>query len=293
MDDFIRLKFDAVFNIERIVTILYMEFSKDFYYEGEKHDFWELVYIDKGEMVCRADEKQFVLKGGEIAFHQPNEFHNLAGSKATAANVSILCFECKSKYMKSFANKIIRLSPEEKNLLSMIVHEGLSSFERLNDRPPIMGMKKLPDAPFGSQQMTKNLIEMFLISLYRSENAVTKKSRYGFTMDGVYITAGMQEILNVLEANIYGKLTVSSVAKALNVSVSAVKNTFAAFGRGGIIAYFNELKIKEAKKLIRERDLNLTQIAEKLSYDNIHYFSKSFKKHTNMTPTEYKNSLLV
>ena len=51
MSDFTRISFDKIFNIETIITIFYMELSKNFYYEGEKHDFWEMVYIDKGEMI--------------------------------------------------------------------------------------------------------------------------------------------------------------------------------------------------------------------------------------------------
>ena len=75
MDNFTRLGFEKNFNIEKIITIFYMEFPKNFYYEGERHDFWEMVYIDKGKMVCTADQNRFILKSGEMTFHKPNEFH--------------------------------------------------------------------------------------------------------------------------------------------------------------------------------------------------------------------------
>ena len=63
-DKYIRFGFDKVLNVEKLITVFYMEFSKDFKFEGESHDFWEMVYIDRGEMLCRADERSFVLKGG-------------------------------------------------------------------------------------------------------------------------------------------------------------------------------------------------------------------------------------
>jgi hypothetical protein len=31
-----------------------------------------MVYIDKGEMICQADKKRFVIKSGEMTFHKPN-----------------------------------------------------------------------------------------------------------------------------------------------------------------------------------------------------------------------------
>ena len=67
--NFIRHGFPSVFRIEKLITIFYMELSKDFLYNGESHDFWEMVYIDKGEMICTADKSKFTLKSGELTFH--------------------------------------------------------------------------------------------------------------------------------------------------------------------------------------------------------------------------------
>ena len=49
--------------------------------------------------------------------------------------------------------------------------------------------------------------------------------------------------------------------------------------------------ITEAQKLslIENTDYNITQVAEAVGYDNSMYFSRLFKKHTGMSPTEYKN----
>lgn len=52
--------------------------------------------------------------------------------------------------------------------------------------------------------------------------------------------------------------------------------------------YILSLRITNAKNLIDSTDHNMTQIAEAVGYDNSMYFSRVFKKHTGMTPTEYK-----
>ena len=138
MSDFIHISFDEIFNVEKIITIFYMELSKNFYYEGEKHDFWEMVYIDKGEMICTADNKRFVLKSGEMTFHKPNEFHNLSGDCNIAPNVSILTFECNSPAMKHFEGKIFKLCSEEKSFLSMLFSEGLSCYQLEDEKNPLL-----------------------------------------------------------------------------------------------------------------------------------------------------------
>lgn len=270
-----------------------MELSKDFHYDGEQHNFWEMVYIDKGEMLCTADKHQFTLKSGEVTFHKPNEYHNLSGDGKNAPNVSILTFECDSVAMKHFEGKIWRLSAEEKRLLSMLMSEGLSCF-CLEDpsNPLLQKLCILPDAPFGSFQMIRNLLEIFLISLYRHRESVTKKSRQSVHIDGVDVNFEIRELLDVLNANIYGKLTIEEIARKVGKSESTVKTLFSRFQPGGIMRYYNNLKIREAKRLIRENRHTFAQIAELLCFDSPQYFSKYFKKLTHMTPKEYKHSIL-
>lgn len=291
MDNFTRVGFDKIFNVEKLITIFYMELSKNFSYEGERHDFWEMVYIDKGEMICTADKNRFVLKSGEMTFHKPNEFHNLSGDNKTAPNVSIITFECRSRAMKYFEGKIFRLNAEEKSMLSTLFQEGLSCYRLKDEHNPLLQkMNIIEDAPFGSSQMTKNLLEMFLIKLCRNTDVLTKKMRRNYVIDGVEVPYNVKEILDILHQNVYNKISIKEISAILGKSESSVKKLFAEYH--GIMKYYNSLKIKEAKKLIREERYNLSQIADMLCFDNQQYFSKCFKKYTKMTPSEYKKSIL-
>lgn len=292
-DNFIRYDFPSVFRIEKLITIFYMELSKDFYYDGERHDFWEMVYIDKGEMLCTADKSTFTLKSGELTFHSPNEFHNLSGNKNTAPDVSIITFECHSREMHHFEGKIFRLDAEEKALLSMLFEEGLSCFQLEDPRNPLLQrLERLPDAPFGSAQMVKNLLEIFLIKLWRHKDTLTKKSRQNYRVNGIDIPADVKELLDYVEQHLYDKLNVSIIARDMGKSESTVKNLFALYQSGGIMNYCNSRKIKDARRLIREGNHNFVQIANMLQFDTPQYFSKCFKKFTNMTPSEYKRSII-
>ena len=285
--------FERIFNIEKIITLFYMELSKNFYYDGESHDFWEMVYIDKGEMICTADKNRFILKSGEMTFHKPNELHNLSGNNAVAPNISIITFECKSRAMKHFEGKIFRLNAEEKSLLSMLFTEGLSCYRMAEEYNPLLQkLEKIEPSPYGSSQMTKNLLEVFLIKLCRNTEVLTKKMRRSYVIDGVDVPYNVKEILDFLHENIYGKLTVGDVARRVGKSESTVKQLFSLYRKSGIMKYYNGLKIKEARKLIREGRYNMTQISDMLHFDNPQYFSKCFKAYTNMTPREYKASIV-
>lgn len=292
-DKFTKIKFQNSFSAKNLTTLFYMEIPKDFSYGGERHNFWEMVYIDKGEMICTAGKKQFILKNGELTFHKPEEYHNLSGNGRNNSYISILTFDCTGEEMNYFEGKIFRLNAEEKGLLSMLFSEGISSLSKENENDPLVQRMKIKeDAPFGYSQMIKNLLEIFLIKLRRNTDIFSKESRRQFNVDGVNIPVRIKAIVDYLNENIYGKITVSMIALRFGISESLLKKEFSLYYSGGIINYYNQRKAEEAKKLIRKAEYTFSEIADKLGFDNPQYFSKFFKKITNMTPTEYKNSII-
>lgn len=86
-------------SISKIYSIHYFEYMSDFSFEGESHDFWEFLCVDKGEVIVTADTERSVLRHGEITFHQPNEFHNVRATGEVAPNLVVISFRCEDKAM--------------------------------------------------------------------------------------------------------------------------------------------------------------------------------------------------
>ena len=293
-DDYVKHKLERTLNVSRIITLFYMPLPKDFLYGGEAHDFWEMVYVDKGEMLCTADTRQFILKSGEMTFHRPNEFHNLSGDNRDDANVSIITFECKSPAMSAFSGKIFKLNADERATLAELFSEGISCFSLVNEEDPLsQTMYKRESIPTGAQQLTKNLLEIFLIKLMRHTDVITKEMRESYLIGGINAPAEIKAIIDLIEQKIYARLTVAEVALHLGRSESAVKQMFHEYVGGGIIAYYNRRKIKEARRLIRAGNHNMTEISEMLGFDTPQYFTKCFKTIMKMTPSQYKKSILT
>lgn len=291
-DGFVKQENERLLSVEKIVTALYLEYGKDFVFAGESHDFWEFTYIDKGSVRFTADTREFLLKGGEIAFHKPNEFHKLAADKGPC-NVTVASFVCRSEAMKLFENKIYCLTARERALLSEFLDEGLAAFEPLTSKPPIMGMREKPNAPFAAKQLAFNLLERFLITLLRrSELAIRRESRSVSKIEKSDYPEQVYNILLYMEENVMNKLSVNEIANHFNMGESKLKKLFFEHLGCGVIAKFNDMKLRRAKVLIREKNLNFTEISEALGFSSVHYFSRLFKKKTGMTPTEYSSSVL-
>jgi AraC-like DNA-binding protein len=51
--------------------------------------------------------------------------------------------------------------------------------------------------------------------------------------------------------------------------------------------FIRNLRLEQAARLIKERKINVTQVAYAVGFNNQTHFSTVFKKHYGMTPTEY------
>ena len=86
-------------------------------------------------------------------------------------------------------------------------------------------------------------------------------------------------------------LTIEDISKNNMIGRSQLQKLFREEYQCGVIEFFSRMKIDFAKQLIRENDMNFTQISDFLGYSSIHYFSRQFKKLSGMTPTEYATSI--
>jgi len=278
---------DDAIHVEKIVTIHYFEYSKDFIFEGEEHDFWEFVYVDKGEVEIIAGTMGYRLKQNEIVFHKPGEFHRIWADGTIAPNVIVVSFECNSKSMEFFNNKIMSLGKKSRTLLTNIISEGFEAFEGPFDDPYTKKLVKRKDAKFGSQQMLRLNLEALLIQLIRDNEVVDKSTRIQTTIKERSDINLTNKILDFLNENIYKNLTLDEICSNFMISKTYLLNIFKEVTGNSIMKHFSLLKIEEAKRLIREDTHNISEIAEMLGFSSVHYFSRLFKKITKMTPTEY------
>ena len=279
-----------VFNINEIVSVHYFEYEKDYIYPGEQHNFWELVYVDKGQIDIDMDNETYCLEQGNIAFHQPNEYHNLRANGIIAPNLIIISFVCKSPAMNFFKKRIIPLSDIEKGLLSTIILESIRSFSSPLEDTFLTKLTRKDEQFFGSEQLISISLEQLLISLYRNLGKIQKNS--------TTLTRGIQQdvvnnILQFLQENTQKKVTLRQISDYIGVSVSGMSSIFKRKMGVSIMNYFSKMKIDIAKTLIREGKYNISQIASYLGFDSIHLFSRRFKQLTGMTPTEYGKSVKV
>ena len=270
--------------VDGVYTVHYFEYAKDFAHSGELHDFWELVYADKQSVIVTAGAQELVLPTGHLYLHKPNEFHSIRCDGVKAANSVILSFDCSCPELMNIAGMSIACTAEERALLSQIIKEAQQAFATPLGLAYIRSMRKAEDSVFGCEQLVRLYLEQLLILLVRG-------NRRTEPLPKTENSALLAQVCDYLERNVECALRFQDIRRHFNVSASVLKKTFRDQMGCGVMEYFTRLKVDAAKKMIRESDLNFSEIAAQLSFNTSQYFTTVFHRITGMTPTEYTRSV--
>ena len=278
--------------LDYIVTVHYFEYPRGFEFSGEAHDFWEFLYVDKGEVELTAGSRRCTLTKGDIIFHKPMEFHSLRCLGGNAPNLLVAAFVTASPAMSFFEEKVLRAGDSERDLLANVIREARSAYSSALNDPYLEKLTLRECVPFGAEQLIKISIEQLLIQLIRRDGAPDKvkaTSSIRETADSELL----RRVIAYLEENIRGQITLDDVCRDNLIGRSSLQKAFRAKTGGGVMEYFSRMKIDAAKQYIRDGQRNFTEIAHDLGFSTIHYFSRRFKVVTGMTPTEYASSVKI
>lgn len=284
MSNFFKTKISSVFDVKSVITVYYFDNTST--HPDEHHNFPEFIYADKGSysLVLNGDALQ--LEEGQLLIVEPNAHHSSTPTKTTLAIVS---FELESDYMQSLYNRPITLNYSQRALLSDIITNGIEIFKKVPTNSEYKGFMPSDDTASYEFQAMKNKIELLLIDLYRSQKIISAKP--GAKNFENYKALQFELLIKYMKERLNKSLTLEQISTDMGMSISKIKRLFKEHKNITPINYFTHLKVREAKRLICETSMNFTQIADCLGYDSIHYFSKVFKKHTGLTPTEYAKSV--
>lgn len=99
----------------------------------------------------------------------------------------------------------------------------------------------------------------------------------------------MESLLEAMERNMdNGKLVVDDLVNELSVSRSVFFKKLKMLTGMAPIEFVKEMRVKRAAQLIETGDYTMSQITYMVGFNDPRYFSKCFKQHYGMTPTEYR-----
>lgn len=97
-----------------------------------------------------------------------------------------------------------------------------------------------------------------------------------------------EQIRYFIDAKYNEKLTISSVAQHFGIHPNHLSRLFRETFGLPPKQYLHQLKLEKAESLLAETDIPVALIAETLGFDDPHAFSRQFKRHRGVSPTEHR-----
>lgn len=95
----------------------------------------------------------------------------------------------------------------------------------------------------------------------------------------------------LIEGHFKTKHTVAEYAEMLHKSPKTLSNIFSKTGFKTPLQYIHDRKMLEARRLLQHSDQSIKGVAFEIGFEDIQTFSRFFKKHEGVSPSEYRNSL--
>lgn len=283
--------------VEQIYSIHYFQFARGYVFPGESHDFWELVYLDKGMVELGADGQRFLLGEGEMAFHQPNEFHSIWAGGKDPPDIVIFAFVCTAPEMQAFAHKRMAMDNAAKQYIASILREARGAFCNIDEH--YQHLCRQPNTRWGAEEMVKNQLECLLIHLLRNIERGKQTTEEGDVRPKTKLSrqeyqAGLaQEIIRYMQGHLSEELRFEDLCRNFRISATALKKLFAEQTGRGAMEYLGYLRMEQAKRYMRGGLYNMSEITQLCGYKSLHYFSRRFKEQNHMTPTQYTRSVML
>ncbi|MBO5882909.1 MAG: helix-turn-helix transcriptional regulator [Clostridia bacterium] len=277
--------------IEGFHSIYYFEFDKYFSHVPEKHDFWEMIYIDSGEIDAITNGLGETVSQGQVLFHKPNELHAHISNGKVSNNMLVISFTSKSPAMYFFDRKLFTLDKTQKTLLTLFMKEAKIALGKISGEYSNKNPIDFTKAPFGSTQLLECYFVEFLLTLERSNaDSVVKVTRTESTLEQGQSSIA-ELMIDYMKAHICENVTLMDLCQKFYMGKTQLCTIFGNYVGISPIEYFLDLKFKEAKRLLREEKFSISKISDTLGYSSIHAFSRSFKNSTGVSPSEYRKRL--
>ena len=234
-------------------------------YPTHLHEDIELIFTIKGGANAYCNGVCYTLKDGDVFLAFPNTPHYYI-NKEKGDYILLLI---KASHLLSYANIFLDYEPvsavvnlgDDKDEILYLLETALNEYKA-------NGYDAILDAYF-TLIIGKILKHYQIQKVGISENKISK-------------------ILYYCSKHYKESISIESVANALNISKSTVSHTFSSKLKIGFCQYLNSIRLTEARLLLRNTDMSITDIAQSVGFETIRTFNRAFLKDRGISPSQYR-----
>lgn len=267
----------------------YVERNQEHTTKPHIHSFYQIIWFREGSGKHFVDYKEYEVRENYIFFIAKNQVHYFDNNKdyqgvllhfneaflvqkESETDFFLKCNLFNNPYQLPYSS----IGEKGNTILSQYISQMEKEFEN--------------EGIFGKEELLRAYLISFLIQIQRIKIEDNQsQSDAPFVIDEK--RKQLIKFINLVDKNYPKGLSVSEYAQLLAISsrtLSDLTNQLLSKTPSLII---QERIILEAKRLLVHSDLNVNQIGYRLGFDDPSYFAKYFKKHTEASPSEFRESI--
>lgn len=254
--------------------------------EPNRHEFFEMVYIKRGKAVFEIAGKPAPIGPNDIVIIKPNQTHKLIVKSREGCEFIVLSFKFVNQRNSEFSEVPLE------DFLNFVSGKESGAFITLkvsqkNEIINILNriLKEKHSIEIGSEFLNHLLVMELFVFISRAlkmewESSIKNKSPK--VKELIHISA------KYINNNFERDITISDIAKYVFLSSSYFTRAFKEEMGTSPINYLLSVRIERAREMLSGSDMKISDIALCIGFSNQQRFNEIFKKHTSMTPLQYR-----
>lgn len=232
----------------------------------------ELLYIQSGTIKVHFESECVSAIRGDIIIINTNELHRIESVTQESFYYSLIldvgfCQDLGFDVLNTKYNTKTR-DLEMKNIFQLIVNEGVQYKDYF-------------------EKAIRALCNTMLILMHR--NQINNEKVYIDRKSKTENIYTVKRMINFIFMNFSETITLDDLSKHVAVSKFHMTRIFKEFTKLTVNRFLIQIRLDNAQKLLCKSNDNITDIAHTCGFKSLSYFTKSYKEHFGVAPSEYRN----
>ncbi|RZJ23638.1 MAG: helix-turn-helix domain-containing protein [Acinetobacter sp.] len=250
-----------------------------------RHSFYHLVFFIKGNGQVGIDHNSFDIKPNQIYFMLPGQLQTYFCEEDVEGYVINFSFQ----FFNSFLLKVNYLDqfPYFKGTMDNPV---IQIPEAMQQHIIILFERMFSEAA-ERKRLDLDMVKVLMLQLFIHIGRITNQTEQ--EVSACYKMVHVKKFLNLIETNLLNLKLPKDYAQMLHITtnhLNSLCNEILGKSTGEVI---RERLITEAKRLMINHELSISEVAYRLNFNDNSYFTKFFKKHTDMTPEAFRQNIFT
>lgn len=253
--------------VERILTLFYQEKEPGFFFPGERHRPYELIYVDHGRLHNVVGGRDYALGQNQALIVPPDQWHMQYGEEGERVGFITASFTCAGPLPEEILLRVLDRDQTARELARALAAEE----ER--------------EQPYRGDLLVAVLQAMLALWARRAAGGGGEAVAAPATRRGECRI--LDQAIQYVAESTRDRLTVQSLARRCNVSTAYLSALFRRHLGISPGAYIMRTKLEESRGLICSGAGTISQIAQTLRFSSVQHFSAAFRRRYGIPPSVY------